>query len=105
VIRCRDEYYIGRRWRGDRRGNEGESAEFIPEKKKIVIYTREKLQKRDFLSACINFLYSYRILGNCFISLYSRRNAGGRVSDLPYNHNYAVLITNIFHSEEGVNSG
>lgn len=32
--------------------SEGKSAEFIPEKKKIVIYTREKLQKHDISSSC-----------------------------------------------------
>ena len=31
--------------------SEGKSAEFIPEKKKSVIYTREKLQKYDIPSS------------------------------------------------------
>ena len=32
--------------------SEGKSEEFILEKKKIVIYTREKLQKQGFPSSC-----------------------------------------------------
>ena len=52
VMRCRDGNYIAGRWRLYVRLSEGESAEFIPEKKKIVIYTREKLQKHDISSSC-----------------------------------------------------
>ena len=52
VMRCRDENYIAGRWRLYKRLSEGESEEFIPEKKKIVIYAREKLQKHDISSSC-----------------------------------------------------
>lgn len=52
VMRCRDGNYIAWRWRLYKRLSEGKSAEFIPEKKKIVIYAREKLQKQGFSSSC-----------------------------------------------------
>ena len=52
VVRCRDENYITGRWRLYARLSEGKSAEFIPKKKKIVIYAREKLQKQGFSSSC-----------------------------------------------------
>lgn len=51
VMRCRDEYYIRRRWRLYERLSEGKSKGFIPEKKKSLIYTREKLQKHDISSS------------------------------------------------------
>ena len=51
-MRCRDENYITGRWRLYEGLSEGKSAEFIPEKKKIVIYAREKLQKHDISSSC-----------------------------------------------------
>lgn len=50
-MRCGDEYYIAGRQRLYARLSEGKSAEFIPEKKKIVIYAREKLQKHDISSS------------------------------------------------------
>lgn len=49
------------------------------------IHAREVAILRLF-QILYNSLYSYRILGDCFISLYSDRNAGVG-SDLPYNHN------------------
>ena len=52
MMRCRDGNYIAGRWRLYERLSEGKSAGFIPEKKKIVIYAREKLQKRGFPSCC-----------------------------------------------------
>ena len=52
VMRCRDGNYIAGRWRLYVRLSEGKSAGFIPEKKKIVICTREKLQKQGFSSSC-----------------------------------------------------
>lgn len=75
--------------RGGREGeveSEGKSVGFIPEKKKSVIYTREKLQKQGFSS-------SYHIpcvpIGLVGIVLYLSFPIGyrGRVSVLPYNHN------------------
>ena len=48
---CRDGNYIAGRWRLYERLSEGKSEGFIPEKKKIVIYTREKLQKQGFSSS------------------------------------------------------
>lgn len=51
VILCRDEYYITGRWKLYERLSEGKSEGFIPEKKKIVIYTRERLQKHDISSS------------------------------------------------------
>lgn len=42
-MRCRDGNYIAGRWRLYERLSEGKSEGFIPEKKKNVIYTREKL--------------------------------------------------------------
>lgn len=51
VTRCRDGDYIAGRWRLYERLSEGKSEKFIPEKKKIVIYTREKLQKQGFSSS------------------------------------------------------
>lgn len=52
VMRCRDGNYIAGRWRLYERLSEGKSEGFIPEKKKNVIYTREKLQKQGFSSSC-----------------------------------------------------
>lgn len=42
---CRDGNYIAREEGREKGESEGKSEGFIPEKKKIVIYTREKLQK------------------------------------------------------------
>ena len=42
-MRCRDGNYIAGRWRLYERLSEGKSEGFRPEKKKNVIYTREKL--------------------------------------------------------------
>ena len=52
MMLCRDGNYIAGRWRLYVRLSEGKSEGFIPEKKKIVIYTREKLQKQGFSSSC-----------------------------------------------------
>ena len=51
VMRYRDENYIIGRWRLYERLSEGKSEGFTPEKKKNVIYTREKLQKQGFSSS------------------------------------------------------
>ena len=51
MMLCGIRYYIAGRWRLYVRLSEGKSAGFIPEKKKIVIYTREKLQKQGFSSS------------------------------------------------------
>ena len=53
MMRCRDGNYIAGRWRLYSGLSEGKSEEFIPEKKKSVIYTREKLQKHDISSSYI----------------------------------------------------
>ena len=104
VMRSRDGNYITWRWRLYERLSEEKSAEFIPEKKKIVIYAREKLQKHDISSSCHIPGIPIGLVG---IALYPSFSIGyrGRVLVLPYNHNYTVLIGNIFHSIEGVNSG
>lgn len=52
IVRCGDGYYIAGEEGREKGKSEGKSAEFIPEKKKIVIYTREKLQKQGFSSSC-----------------------------------------------------
>lgn len=49
IVRCGDGYYIA----GEKGKSEGKSAGFIPEKKKIIIYTREKLQKQGFPAVAI----------------------------------------------------
>ena len=77
VILCGIRYYIAGRWRLYARLSEGKSAEFIPEKKKIVIYTREKLQKHDISSSYHNSWYFNRFSRNCFISQLFYRNIGG----------------------------
>ena len=61
---CRDGNYIAGE-EGRKKGeSEGKSVGFIPEKKKNVIYTREKLQKQGFSRSYHNSLYSDRFSRN-----------------------------------------
>nr|DAT93750.1 MAG TPA: hypothetical protein [Caudoviricetes sp.] len=77
MMRCRDEYYIAGRRRLYREVKMREKCGgFTKKEEKRNIHAREVTILRLF-QILYNFLYSYRILGNCFISLYSRRNAGG----------------------------
>ena len=66
IVKCGDGYYIAGEEGKEKGKSEGKSAGFIPEKKKIVIYTREKLQKQGFSSSCYNSLCSDRFSKNCF---------------------------------------
>lgn len=66
-MRCRDGNYIAGRWRLYERLSEGKSEGFIPEKKKIVIYMREKLQKQGFSSS---YHIPYIPIGLVGIALY-----------------------------------
>ena len=76
MMRCRDEYYIGRKRRLYREVKmRGKCGGFTKKEEKRNIRAREVAKTRLF-QILYNSLYSYRILGDCFIFLYSRRNAG-----------------------------